>query len=124
MLYGWVLLVARDEAELTPEAVEESYGPRGGLGGGAEQNFSGCAGFRISRQGVGFGDDGACGRGSDAVARHHAEGGFDEFLPALIGADSSHGTPVCERVNSLAHDQDIRHGRLTETIVRVLIHAY
>ena len=90
MLYGWVLLVARDEAELTPEAVEEGYRLQGGLGGGAEENFSGCAGLGIFGQGVGFGDDGyalrgaigatgqvgngvtRCGCGEDGARRGHA----------------------------------------------------
>ena len=58
MLAGWVLVEAWCEAELTPESVEESYGIRGGLGGGAEENFSGCASIGVSSQGIGFGDDG------------------------------------------------------------------
>ena len=75
---------------MTPESVEESYGLGGGLGSGAEKDFSGGAGLGIFGQGVGFGDDGyalrwaigavgqvgdgeaRCGRGEDRARRGHA----------------------------------------------------
>ena len=90
MLAGGVLVEARGEAQLTPETVEEGDGLRGGLGGGAEEDFSGCALVGIFGQGVGFGDDGDTlrgaigatgqvgdgvsrrGRGKDRAGRGHA----------------------------------------------------
>jgi len=69
----------RVEAKLTPEVVEEEYGLRSGLGGGAEKDLGSGSGLGVGGTGVEVGGFGFAGEGGSF-------GGDGDALGGTVGA--------------------------------------